>query len=451
MNTMSQPYSDLELPAPRDAPESPPPGPFAPLADAGEGVSEPPPRQGLIRYLRWAGTLLLALGVVDFLVEGIAHVDPSYRAWIVPGAGVLLAACGLVSGRVWKDTVGARLFFGLATTLLPIQACQLGTMINTAVNGYNPLHPGWWQYEGLTTAFIGADLVLSIALFAPICHTGMAILARPHARRLTALLFLGSAFLLLPVRAPLFTAGVAALLFVYLHSVDRRVFLLESAMRLVEGRAARAIVWTPVAVLIGRGLFHPLDGFSVFVLTALAGCGVMQYLRPQMQSVQTRILVELAGIALPACGWVNWVHELTVQLALAPDTAGALASLPIAAALIGVAPRLAEPSLTRLVAAGLACLTVLMLPEGFTSSVVGIASGIALGAVGVQYRERVPALLGIVTFGAGIVAHLHYLMELYRAAPSLSLAGLGICLLLLASYLQKRGPALWQTMREHFR
>ncbi|MCI0422787.1 MAG: hypothetical protein L0312_26800, partial [Acidobacteria bacterium] len=154
----------------------------------------------IARYLRWTGTLILGVAILDFMVQGLDDWAPAYRYWIMPGFSVLLALCGLLCGYLWKETLGARLFFSLATVFMPVQLSQIGAMFHTYFQGVPSHYSGWWTYEEISPGLIGVNLIFTILVTVPIVYTGFSILARRQVKKLMSAFILGCACLLIPVR-----------------------------------------------------------------------------------------------------------------------------------------------------------------------------------------------------------------------------------------------------------
>lgn len=88
--------------------------------------------------------------------------------------------------------------------------------------------------------------------------------------------------------------------------------------------------------------------------------------------------------------------------------------------------------------AGYATLGFLLDHPGYAASFVCILTGIALTCSGLNKKEKLPFLSGIVCFVSGILFNLKFALDFYQTFPWASSAVLGLLVLLLASYIDSR-------------
>lgn len=403
-------------------------------------------------YLRLLGTAILLLAIADFLIQGLHGLTPDYRYWIMPGFSTLLAVCGLVCGYAWRDNKGARLFFGLAAALVPVQFSQLGAMLHLQVHGAEPGVAGWFGVDQLMRpALLLGDLALSLAIGLPVAYMAFSILAKSKRAGLLAELFLGCAVFLVPVR----DADVAALLCVGLFAALRLAqarYREDALLNSAEGVAARCLVWLPLAILVGRSAFLPWSWLTpaglLFILATL--------LTQDLARASWARLAEPCGILAAVLGAQCLLFGLA-SAALADAGRIILHFLATASLLFLMGGRSARygASLRGLSAltALLGCFAYFAVCRDHSAALLFLGVGVALVYAGIAYRQRWVLFAGTVGFLAGMIFYGKLTLGLYQASPWLSLTGLGVAVLLFASFLEKKrkplaalGRRCWETV-----
>jgi hypothetical protein len=407
-------------------------------------------------YLRLIGTIILVLATADFLLQGLSRFAPAYRYWVMPGLMALFAGCGLVCGYFWRETRGARLFFGLATALVPVQFSQMGAMLRAVLYGAATGYSGWWHYEGVGWVLVAADLAVSLLIAFPVAYAGFSILARPHARYLLLGLLPGCAVFLIPVRDPGLAAGILMLLFLSLRWHDRS-FRGDALMGSLEGLAARALVFLPVAILAGRSLFYPWTDLTAAALFGLAGL-VLFSDAPNLRRSRTWIGGCEAGGVLFGVLAATSLAESLPGFAAGSAEAVLVKYLATVALLFAAADRASlgaswYRSLGTTIAL-LGCFVYLAVSGDHSAALLCLGMGTALVYAGITYRQRWTLFGGFVAFLTGLAFYVRYAGSLYEASPWASLTALGVAILLFASFLEKKrqplvalGGRWWRTVR----
>lgn len=93
----------------------------ASLSPAATSENTPSLTQQIIRYLRWAGTVLIVISAIGFMLQGRIDQLPAYRYWLGVAFTLLMCGSGMVCAYGLKETTGARIFFGLGVAFLPVQ------------------------------------------------------------------------------------------------------------------------------------------------------------------------------------------------------------------------------------------------------------------------------------------------------------------------------------------
>ncbi|SMF94195.1 hypothetical protein SAMN02949497_1504 [Methylomagnum ishizawai] len=390
-------------------------------------------------YLRLLGTAILLLAMADFLVQGLNGLTPNYRYWIMPGFSLLLALCGLVCGYLWHDHKGARLFFALAAALVPVQFTQLGALI------YAP------PVELAGSALLLGDLALSLGVALPVAYLAFSILAKPRRASLLTELFLGCALFLLPSREPEVVAVLCLGLFGLLRLgwVRQRQ---DALMQAGEGVAALALAHLPLIIMIGRSAFLPwswittaalLTILAVVLFVDAARAGLLGGWAEPMGALAAFLALNCLLLALPVGvgGFGGWTAHALGGAALL--FALGQKSLRQGPALRGLGTLLAL----------LGCFLCLAVRRDHAAAMLFLAVGTALVYAGIAYRQRWVLFAGIVGYLAGAIFYARFTVNLYQASPWLTMIGLGIGILLFASFLEKQrkplmewGQRWWRTV-----
>jgi hypothetical protein len=407
-------------------------------------------------YLRILGTAILMMAIADFLIQGLHGLTPDYRYWIMPGFAVLLAGCGLVCGYAWRDDKGARLFFALAAALVPVQFSQIGAMLHAHWHGGEPGFAGWFGVDSLIRpALLAANLALSLAVALPIAYMAFSILAKPRRASLLSELFLGCVLFLVPVRDANVAAALFVALFVVLRGAQAR-HREDALMHSLEGVAARALVFLPLAILIGRSVFLPWSWLTpaglLFILAVLLFIDAVRLGRGGAVTQLAEAFGALAAILSAQCLIIEltpaWLAGSGQTMLHFLATAGLLFLLGEKASLYGPAFR----SLGALVSLT-GCFVYFAVRRDHASAMLFLGVGTVLVHSGIAYRQRWILFSGIVGFLAGMIFYAKFTAGLYQASPWLTMTGLGIAVLMFASFLEKKrkpllalGRRWWQTV-----
>lgn len=386
------------------------------------------------RYLRWGGIAALVLATADFLLQGIRIASPGYRDWIIIVFAVALACFGLLCGYVWKETRGARAFFGLATALLPIQAAQIGAKIfdlsqAATVGG---------------TAGVILDLVITGLVFLPIASTGYRMLARPHAGRLLGIAVLGSTAILLPWRDPVPVTLLLTLLWGSLYAVLRPWFHADVRRETTEARIAMGLGWIAPVIIAGRSLYYPEATLPLSMMMVLFGIALSR-----CKHRIWRLPLEMVGVAMAIAGWLNVAEALTRQAHLAPNLQLLVSGLPIAILLMRTGlPILPEAG--AILACGSALISLWNQP-GHDYALLGLLVGMGVASHGFLQGSKARFAIGLAGSALSLGYYLRYAVDLYRASSWLSLALLGVIALLAASYIERSEKPLLDMLRRYCR
>jgi hypothetical protein len=391
----------------------------------------------IIGYLRWAGTGLIVISAIGFMLQSRADLLPAYRYWIGLGLTLLLCAGGMICRYGLKETTGARIFFALGVAFLPVQVSQVSAMLYAFSQGslalQLPYH--WLQFGNVSPSLIAADFIITVLLLVLVGYAGFAMLARRQVKRLLQALLLGSFLLLLPVRDAYWPPVLITLLFFALRAVEQQLRQ-DSTLRLGEGLTARVLLSLPLLILIGRSLLHPASCLLGIVLALITAVICILDLKHYTKSASIIDAGQFVGTLAALLAWLNVTDTL---LDLGYQNYGLL--LPAALLLFILSVYVDRYSATyRLLGAVLACglITGSLLDGQAFAPLLALATGLSLSVVGLRYHEKVPFFAGHLCCLGGVLFYCGYAIDAYQQAPWLSTIGLGLAVLLAASYLEKR-------------
>jgi len=400
-------------------------------------------------YLRWAGTLLIVLSAISFMLQGHENMLPSYRYWIALGLTSLLCCGGLICAYLFKETKGARIFFGLGTTFLTVQTSQVSSMIYGYLKEQEALQPEyvWLQFMDISPTIIALDLALTFILLVVVSYASFTVLARKHLKLLFNAFVIGNVLLMLPIREAHSIAVTIGALFLFLRYIEKQLHE-DRTMQLLEGLAARLIISLPLFIMIGRSLLHPTS----FLLAVVGGTMMTVYLlRDINRYTNSAIIIYLSQI-------IGTLAALSVWMIIAAEFTdfnqeATLFILPLAVILFALSFVVSyHAKLYRLVSS----LSVVMITYGAMTNglelapIFALITGMALTVAGLKTREKIPFFAGHICFGSGILFYGRYALDLYSAAPWLSAIALGLTVILLASYLESREKKIVQKAKFYF-
>ena len=401
-------------------------------------------------YLRWVGSILIIVSAISFMIQGHEDILPAYRYWLGLGLTLLLCGGGLICAYQFKETKGARIFFGLGAAFLPVQVSQVSAMIYAGWHGQAALQPQyrWLQFMDVSPAIIALDFVITAVLLMLVNYASFAILARKHLKPLLWTSVTANALLLLPIRDAFLTPILIAGLFIFLRQTERHLHI-DSSMRLPEGLAARALVSLPLWIIIGRSLLHPVSYLLAIVLAAIA---VVYCIFDIKRYTHSAYIVYISQ-------WVGSLSAIAIWMIVLNQFAGFSSSrlgdlLPIPVILFALSGKVDfHARLYRFIGSIMAVVLAYgaMLDQQTLAPVFSIGAGIFLTVAGIKYREKWPFFCGNVCVAGGFLFYWEYAVDLYATAPWVSSIGLGLAVILLASYIENKEKQIMAKSRYYFK
>ncbi|MGR9101189.1 MAG: hypothetical protein ACU826_11545, partial [Gammaproteobacteria bacterium] len=389
-------------------------------------------------YLRWTGSLLVIVSAISFMIQGNVGLLPAYRYWVGLAFTLMLCGGGMICAYLFKETKGARIFFGLATVFVTVQVSQAAAMVYGYMNGEAASQPAyaWLRFMDVSPATIAVDFALTAVLLLLVGYAGFSILARRHRALLLGAYVAGNAVLMLPVRDLYWTPLMLGAMIAGLRILEQKLRC-DSVMQLPEGMAARVMIWLPASILLGRSLLHPVSFAMAVVILCAAAVLLTHDIRDYVQS----------KFALYVCQWLGTISAVAAWMIVADRVSAdsvdnALAYLlPVSVILFALSEKVEfHARLYRAIASVWAMLVTYaaLQDQQYLAPVFALATGMALCIAGLKCREKIPFFGGNFCFAGGLLFYFQYAIEFYEAAPWVSSIALGLAVLLLASYIENK-------------
>jgi hypothetical protein len=399
--------------------------------------------QKLGQLLRWMGSLLLLGASASFMLEGWHEFGSEVRYIVFFGYILVLAALGIILGLRVQEDKGARTLLGLAVAGIAAQFSQVGAMIHSMVSTDDGAIPrallysiGSWSVIALNTA--------ALLVLIPVAYLGFSALNRAQARSLTIAYFAACTILLIPARHGLSLAllVIGATWFCLWFDAQYGAGTTSGSTR--EGAISRAMLFVPVGILLARAAFYPQP--ALFAGLTLFSLGVLGFDRlPRLvndQPVQARIQsLTLVPILL---GW--WPLAFEVLSPLMPSLGPLMVWLSLGLVFACLSCRCMTYSVhyrkAAAVLAGVAVISQLSTHATVLTAFLCLVASLSLVISGFHYQERLVFWAGLAGSIVSLGYYLRFAIDLYAYGPWGLLAGLGLIVLLSASYLEKHATRM---------
>ena len=421
---------------PTDAPPGPPGG-----ADGEKTIDA-------ALWLRWLGSFAVVSSAIVYMLEGIHTSGEELRNWMYLAAMGLMAMGGLISGKFLQDSKGARVFFGLAMLLVPVQFSQIAGQIHEAmvVAGPNSSLVSWL---GTAVSQLTLPLLATTLLSVPIAYAGATVLARRDRKLVFSALLTLCACLLIPARDSLLGYIIIICLLGATSWLKSRLFDQQTIYNNLDGVGLRVILASPMVIGFVRLLTH-VDGVESWA--AIAGLSAIAITRNSAASAQGN-LTRFVGAILGIVSW--WVYLNTG--ALFDSAHFSLYFLPVAIWLMDIG-RLAAPNGRdyRITAMGFvfaSAVSFLISNDIYGANFYALAHGLVALTWGVLNNQREPALIGAPLALISLIAISADALSGFQFNGWIGLGGLGLALVFGASLLERfgsdwlnRGRNAWKSM-----
>jgi len=403
----------------------------------------------LSNLLRLLGAGVLVASVSIFLLKGWATGNDIQRYFMLLGHTVLLGATGLGIGYWIKESKGARLFLALSLVAAVVNFAVLGGLIYSQIQWDDGLllYPTFarWQAGSPVAALTTAGVAWMF--LAPVAWIAFLTLARRSASRLTLLFMAAGSMLLIPVRQTDPIAMLFLLTTIVLLLQVVRLKHADSTLATPEGRFARWVIFAPVAILVGRGMYlYSAD----LVLFSVISASIFLVLR---QFSSDRDLSQKSTVIINRLSVVPAISTALGTTAIAADANWLVFPAYIPLFAITASVLFVDISLRSVSGGGgyrrLACLTMaaamlanLWMFPGLATAIVCLATGLAISIFGYSVQQRIVFVAGLLTLIAGVLHQCRIAFILFDWENWAVLALIGIIAIVAGSVLERHGTVL---------
>ncbi|MCO6430277.1 MAG: hypothetical protein J5J00_05400 [Deltaproteobacteria bacterium] len=400
----------------------------------------------LPQLLRSGGACLLILAAAIAMLQSWEGMSHQLKYFSFLALTVLLAACGVISGLRLKESKGARTFLAIAAAIVPFHFCQLGGFIYSQfVDPQSLSLPEYalWVAESPEAAAITA--AAGIICLAPIVILAFAALIPGLAGPAAALYLLLNALLLIPLRDPLLVSPIIAVMGIGALVGDIKLFRSSSSARTNEGLLVRLMLASPFLLIVTRSLmlYNPTEWLIATVLACLAALifiAAPRYLPRNASQVQ-------ASSVIPAALSWNLAANEIVRLfhPYLSDSEIILHGLPFAMLLLVMSRACVGTGRAYRSASAIIALVSIMLQlsfhPGFWTAFTAMVTGITVLIYCYLSRNAFLAWCAGITALSGLMYDVYYAFRLADFSPWIGMSLVGIALILVSSFIERRGPS----------
>jgi hypothetical protein len=394
------------------------------------------------QVLRWMGSLLLLGASASFMLEGWDAFDSQLRYLFFLAYLLGLAGLGILLGWRIQEDKGARTLLGLAVAGIAAQFSQLGAMMHSLVSADNGTLPDALRYQASSWAAAAGDAAV-LLLLVPVASVGFSALHRPEARHLSATYLLACASLLIPVRSGLPLTSLILGVILLILWFDGRYMAGTPHGSTGEGIVSRLLLLLPVGILLARAGFYPQSPLFWGATTMLVGLFAFEMVPKLIKEDAVGARMQAIAALTILVGWSVLAVDYLPTVLLSSDPV--VTWLPLSGLVFVLSTRACGgDTLYRKAAALLAAgawMSQLMTQATPVISFLCLLFSIGMVVVGFHYQERVLVAAGVVGTIFALGYHVRFAFQLYDYSPWGLLAMIGIGILLMASYLEKR--ATW--------
>jgi len=394
----------------------------------------------LSSLLRGIGAAVLIAAAVSFMLQQWDSLDYQARYFAFLGFTLVLSAGGMFCGFKMQDNKGARTFFALSAAVIPVHFLQLGGLLYSRFMAGDIEYPSYALW--IAPSDLGALLTtgIGLALIVPVCALAFSCLVRSNAKLVTSLYLGMNTVLLIPIRdvdvSGFFAIGMALVL----CFMEGRGYAEQPAMRTGEGKLVRVMLGVPLFLLFARTVqLYPTS--ALFVACLLAVLGLINFvLTPNLPK---------KGSALQALSTIPAVASLLIfisEMQLPDSYFLTVLGLSLSGLLLLMGRYSIGSGVGYRKTAAVALMTLiayqLMLFPGVFSAFMCILIGIIMTAYGYSAQYRLIFVFGLLGVAAGLIYHVKFASALITYSPWVSLAVLGMGVIVTASYLERNHKVL---------
>lgn len=399
------------------------------------------------QILRFLGASVMVASMSVFLLQGWDSTNDTVRCFILLAQTGLLAAGGFGLSFLLKENKGARVFFGLSLASIPANFTVLGALIYSQFQWDGDLgtYPEFATWVMTDLSYMTFTIIAVLAVLIPVAFLGYSVMARRSSKKLALTLLLTSSALLLPVRGSLYVGilVVAIALFVLINIT--RMANEDLTLRTPEGVFARFLLFVPALIVLARSIFfYQPDAFLV-VTIALTAFVIMRHVSLQLDAEHwIRSVLELTSpiVALVvAMNLFDGIEHIVNEMVLIPIFVSVFSAMVADVAYRCGRYKSLYINTAAIVMAGGFMLNLLTSDSLFVALMCAVV-GIGILIAGYMMRRRLILNIGVITFVVGLGNQLIEAIQHIDLTSWGSLAVMGTTAIIIASVLDRHGPAL---------
>ena len=398
--------------------------------------------------IRAIGAVALGIAMYTFLMKGWQQGDDLSRYLMMLAHTVILVGAGLLSGHWLHESKGARLLVMMALASIPANFAILGGFIFSqvqpdAVQDY----PRYitWAMDSLPAALGVAALALAVLM--PVAKLGFSVLARSLSTPLSALFIASNTVLLLPLRDAHWVSGIALLLAAATLFFNQKLHSRYTASKTYECMIAMTLLFLPLGVLLGRSVWLYHSSFFIAFSCVICTYGVLRRLSsalPEMHTMRglldTLAAIPALGISFVCSTFTNYSDAISQPVALP------LGMMLSAAMLLDISHRATVGKtcyrvLSALIFSAYFFINLLTF-DTLISAQLCLAGGVIMLYMGQAHQYRSVFIAGVIMVITGLIYNLLQVYHSFNLGGWVTLAGLGITLIILASWIETKGKTL---------
>ncbi|MDQ8182081.1 hypothetical protein [Pelagicoccus sp. SDUM812005] len=405
----------------------------------------------LPQLLRWIGGISLAGSAITFLLGGWMEAEPLIRYYSFFALTSALSLAGVFCGLKLKEDKGARTFLSLGTAFIPVLFCQLGAIVYAQLKGTTSQFSEYFeifQFSPIGIPLLALTVTIALILLSAYAFFGFSAMARPVAKKLTALYIAANACLLIPLREDVAIASIGFVLLAALAVIDRKDLSKISALRTWDGRAMRSLLFVPFALLLLRSvLLYQTSNLLVGLFSASIATLFFFGLPQASDSIGWKRIFQHLSLPPLAIACISIGLPLIKRISFfGTDPFVPLLVLPSALLVLFLSHRSAASGRSFrfiAIAAALTATTLTMADsDGFVTALTALLVAIGCTIYSYAIREKIILFMGLCGTALSLAFHVSFAAELYRSNLWLSLAATGVAVILAASYVERN----WQTL-----
>ncbi len=266
--------------------------------------------------IRYVGTGAVVLSALIFMLQGVEDIGLYLRQWTWLGLMAAMAIGGVVCRIFLDDVKSARVFFVLATAIVPVQFSQLGGMLFHLlgyVNNETAILP---VIQSLPVLWLAVDLFVTFALTITFAYLGFSILVRKSAAIVTAAFCILNVGMLLPVRdgwLATLVLAVTPIVFIFLES---KIFQRHIEFKTVQAYVLRGLLLLPLVIMSVRNSFHIDSALGFCALGAVVSILLVYGVSRWAEHYWVKEITLMMGAATALITWISFSLEIHSNLPL---------------------------------------------------------------------------------------------------------------------------------------